>query len=1027
MERSVLISKLKKRLEILLSQLIVPVQSIVLCGHMCSNRDGTRRELELFQGRVWQGARYDFELSGSFCLGNATESTPCLSLDLGRSPSLESLSFLYGPEACVYIDGKLVFGIDPNHSIWPLPPEYCDGNKHEVFLRGWTGIKDEPYQVGFTGLAAENLALRQYTDLLSICFETAQNTDDLFISSRLMEAADASLQLIDMSFQGISLSPALIKSALNTLNDKLKEIPCIPKHRVTACGHGHLDLAWLWRCSTAKGKALRTISNALSLMARYPSFHYSQSQAQLYKWIEEQDSSTAGKIKQAVEDGKWEIVGGMWVEPDCNITGAESLVRQILLFNGYMLRRFGTIGSPVVWLPDTFGFPAQLPQIMKDSGLKYFSTAKLTWNQYNRMPSESFIWRGLDGSQVLSHIVSTTKPKWWGATYSADLKPEELISTAAAMNCNHPGSHDFIVTYGMGDGGGGPTERMVRWSEYMEEGIPGLPALRTGTFYDFFRELEITQERLPVWENDLYLELHRGTYTNQSNTKRRNRLCEIALHNSEFLSAWAWDAAGADYPEETFSTLWQEQCLQQFHDILPGSSIHEVYEDEEESHRRILNKCTDIIASSLGQLECLMAADSILCLVNGSPYPFTGVVEVPEKIEVCSLICNGKSIPSFLLDGRLCVFVEDVPPYGFLCLSPSSTGTMPEELSQSGSLILENELVKIVFDESGDISSWFDKEVGYELAAPGARIAQWQLFEDLPGDWDAWDIDEYYSEIPPVTAKLVSARRYHAKGTADWLIMEKSIGESTITEQIELLKGSRQLRFSCHLDWKEKHRMLRSVSRFNIHSSGMALYGTQFGAISRPTHYNTSWEQARFENCMQGWADLSEGSYGVGIASDCKYGVDIHNDCISLAIQRSALFPDETAENGEHEFTFSIIPHKGSSPDEVRRTAYALANPVISYCPVQAGGKQSRQSMVFTNNPNIIIETVKLAESGDGIIIRAYEGSNSRGTCIIQMYRNICSCLETNLIETSAKPIRFKGSSAELDYLPYKIKTIKIN
>lgn len=994
---------------------------------------------DLKTGRAFGGARKNFRLEGAFRAGERTDCETILVIDLGKSRSLEALSFLYGPEAVVSVDGEEMAGLDPNHAHIVLEKKYLDHRLHRITLDGWTGIKEEVYEVGRIGICYRHKETDRLLRLCRVCYETAEKTGQ----ESLYGALEDSLNLLDLYEPlGKEFEKSVCK-AYQYLEGCLQKWSVQPELKSAACGHGHLDLAWLWRTSQAKKKGTRTFLNVLRLMEAHPQFRYSQTQAQLYEWIEKERPEIFERIRRAVREGRWEILGGMWVEPDCNLTGAESLVRQFLLFYQYMKEKFSTTGSPVVWLPDTFGFCGQLPQIMKDAGYLYFATAKLTWNQYNKMPSEYFWWEGIDGSRVLSHLVSTSKPGWWGATYSADLTPEELLSTK--KECRSKGLHDeLLIAYGMGDGGGGPTEEMVRRGELMEKyKIPELPEVSFKTFRNFFDRMEKDSARFPVWNGELYLELHRGTYTSQAETKRKNRLCEAALHRTEFLSAFASEETGCTYPAEELREMWKKICLNQFHDILPGSSIAEVYEDAGRDYEEVMKRCGALAASALRELEGGMAAGTKAVVVNDTSFPQSGIVRLPFILKEGQCAASGGRTWESVNTGEgTWVKVENVPPYGYLTLSVEDekrkiqkktdlfAGTKTRlsegyQVQKDTQYILFNEKIWAEFNGAGDITVLRDREEERDILPPDQKFFQWRLYEDRPADWDAWDLDEDYTVKGFKEAVLESAEVFETAGMQAGFCMRKRIGGSTIVQKISLDADSKDIRMQVKLDFQETHEHLRLVCPVQIHNT-YATFGTQFGSVLRNTHYNTSWDKARFETCMHGWADYSEGDYGVAFLCDNKYGISIHENVVSIAVSKSAGFPDPLADKGTQEFTAVVSLHHEKEKKEIIKKAYLLTHPLQIYEVQKAGGMQTEKSMVHSGAGHIVIETVKRSEDGNGTIVRAYEYANTRGKAEIYYGKNIQRAARCTVLEEEKYGLFTDKNKVEEEYHPYEIMTLRI-
>lgn len=1034
MNRDVIFSKLKKTISLLYEKSFIDISPLpALSGAIWDDRDiNEKNALTIEPNSIWSGARQNFVLKSSFSLNKKNSCEPVVVIDLGKSTSLEILGFLYGPEAVVYIDGREYAGLDPNHFEIRLCEEFADGKSHELLLEGWTGIKNEAYTVGTIAVANVHKTTRAFADMLRICVEVIETDKESPYMIRLLNDANVAASELNLSEPYGDEFFSSVETAFNSLSYLLSNNGYDNYKECIACGHGHLDLAWLWRNCTSVEKGTRTFLNSLRLMEQYEDFHFSQTQPQLYEWIENKHPYVFEQIKKRVNSGQWEVLGGLWVEPDCNITGGESLVRQMVLFDQYVNAKFQVPASPVVWLPDTFGFCGQLPQLMKSAGLKYFATAKLTWNQYDKMPSEYFRWKGIDGSEVTTYLVTTSKPAWWGATYSADLSPEELHSTFKELKS--PELNDAIaVPYGMGDGGGGPTDLMVRNAEILlNYRFPDMPTVKKGTFLEFFESID--PNKLPVWNGELYFELHRGTYTSQAETKRLNRLCEVALHNAEFLCTWASEETGFEYPYKELTECWKRLCLNQFHDILPGSSIADVYKDAAAHYGFILEKTQKMVKSAGENLSCLAAKNTDYMIFNATGFRRDGFVEIPVTNPENKLIyCGATKLKSAVLNNKLTVKVNDIPSYGFMCIrvedkkSPSPMELQPNvetglyfDESPLG-YTLDNGILRAQFDLDGNLLALTDIAENRNFIPAGQKLS-WSLYEDNPADWDAWDVDEDYREKKPVRAETVSVIPY-SNELMSGIEVRLKISNSTITANIELLQGAKELRYTNKIGYYEKHKLLRMELPIDIHSDE-ASFGTQFGSVKRATHDNTTWQQAQFEVCMHKWMDYSEGDYGVGLICDNKYGVMAKNGIISLAVLKSASFPDEHADEGEHQFTFAICPHAGNTYNEVIKKAYELCNPLI-VCRAQAPtGEHYKVGFVSVSNKHCVLETVKRQERGAGIITRLYEAFNTRGKCKIITSKSIDEAWSTDVLEKSRDKLTCKDNCSEFSISPYEIKNI---
>lgn len=990
------------------------------------NRPEDGRPLTLKEGVLWGGKEHGYKVSTSIVFEKTDDTPLYLCLDLGNSTALEALAFLYGPEGLVAMDGEVVYGVDPYHKISAVPERFIDGGAHEVTIDGWTGIKEEVYKVEGLMTCHRHEALERFALHGEVILDLMDSDrGDTLLFTRIREQYMAVLK--DIVFEEESRLLASVKEALSTYEAQLASYPKGAVLDVYACGHGHLDIAWLWDIDQSKKKGAQTFSNVLAILERDPSLKFSQTQMQLYAFIEDNYPGVFKGVVEAIEQGHWEVLGKSWVEFDSNITGAESLVRQFVLGQAYIDEKLGGHCSPVAWLPDTFGFCGQLPQILKGVGIDYFATAKLTWNSYNKFPYEHFRWEGLDGSSVLAHVVSTSKPGWWGATYSADMTAKELLQTEA--NIQQKEQVDaMLVAYGRGDGGGGPTADMSARVDLMNR-YPVLPEIKKTDFHDFFTHLATHEEDLSSWVGELYFELHRGTYTSQAKTKKGNRRSEQMLHDAEFLMTWADSLNLLTYPADKFQELWQKVCLSQFHDILPGSSVARVYERVEAEYEAIGEQLQAIIDEGIKALSTTAPKSADYMVVNTSPVKQAMVLALPPLaagMELCDLY--GNPLTTCHEEDHTLVHVEAVPGYATVYLKAVETHftKAPKNIAREAAegVILENDLLKVSLNHQGEITAMWDKEVGRAVTLPGESANVWQLFEDMPADWEAWDIEAYYKDKVTATFKAHAMAITQNNGLRGTVTVEGIIGTSPLKQWITLEKDSRILIFETWVDWRERKKLLRVTFPVQIHND-RAAFDSQWGHVYRPTTENTTWEQAQFEAWGHQWADISEGDYGVALLSDCKYGYSVKGNTLGLTALKSATFPDPEADLGHQTFKYGLHAHEGGNLASTVAAGYGFNSPLSIHAvdgqsPSLATGKTFVQA-----SDRLLIETVKKAEDGDGIILRGYEWQNSRGAVTIETDMAITEAVKCDLLENDLEKLKEGAGKIELSCRPYEIVTVK--
>ena len=751
-------------------------------------------------------------------------------------------------------------------------------------------------------------------------------------------------------------------------------------HEVVAVGHAHIDTAWLWPLAETYRKCVRSFSTAAGLMDRYPGFRFACSQAQQYAWIKERSPELWRQIEERVAGGQWLPVGGVWVEPDCNLPAGEALVRQFLHGQRFFETELGQ-RSEEAWLPDTFGFNGQLPQILRGAGIGRFLTQKLSWNRYTKPPHHSFVWQGIDGSEVVAHFPPVD-------TYNAEATVAELCAGARNF-LDHERSRVSLLPFGYGDGGGGPTARMIETIARVGD-LQGVPRTRMATVDDFFERLESERDSLPVTVGELYFEYHRGTYTTQARTKRANRRCEQLLHDAEFLCAVA-DRLGADeYPAADLDAAWRSQLRNAFHDILPGSGIGEVYEDALRDYARVAETCEALRASALDAL----GGDGPPAPVNTTSFERREVVEDTEGA----------------------IVVAACPPYGIGHIVDADDGVRVEEGPDG--IVLENGQLRAVLAPGGELLSLVEKTTGIEaLSAPGNRL---ELYDDRPVDYDAWDIDPFHLETGSVCPPAKSVRVAAAEPLRAEIVFERAMGRlSRLEQRVRLDAHARRLEFHTSVDWNEEHALLK-VAFPTVVRSQNATYEMQFGVAERPTHYSTVLDLARYEVPAHRFADLSEPGFGVAVLTDCKYGYSAYGGTLRVSLLRAPKEPDPNADLGSHEFSYAAFAHAGDWRQAgVVAEAAAFNAPLLwarggQRCYVRPGG-------------GLVLDTVKRAEDGDGLILRLYEPHGARGRARLSLDLPVEAAVRCNLLEDPfGDPLPLRDGRLELDYTPFEIVTLRV-
>jgi alpha-mannosidase len=940
------------------------------------------------------------------------------------------------PEALVYIDGKPFAAADKFHKIVFLPNEYCDGNEHLLALHLYTGKwgkfdSQTDIKLFMEGcwIVAIDRETKDFLAAARIAVETAETLPDENVAkARIINALDEAFKKLDLSMPIGENFYASIPVVHEILKEELKKAGPSMDVNITAIGHSHIDVAWLWPLEQTRRKAGRTFHTALALMKEFPDYHFTQSQPQLYDFVKQDYPRLFSDIQKKAAQGNWEIIGGMWVEADCNLSGAESLARQFLLGRTFFEKNFGKgAESPVFWLPDVFGYCANLPQLVKLAGMEYFFTIKLSWNQYNKMPYDSFWWQGLDGTKVLTHFGTTRDAennKW--VTYNANAIPAEIYNTFT--NCSQKENHSELMTcFGYGDGGGGPTREMLENIRELND-FPGMPKVKHGKAIEFFRKLEkVSGPTLPTWNGELYLEFHRGTYTTQSRNKKSNRKSEFGLHNAEFLCSYAQLLDSQfKYPAEEFEKAWKLVCLNQFHDIIPGSSVAEVYVDSQKQYAEIEKVINDTSEKAKAVLSKNTSAD--ITLINPTSFNRNDAafcdIMLDDNQQLQTL--DGHDVQIQKTENGTIIGTPALEPYSAVGLKIVEKKKSVDTCLKVKNNLLENDLIKVEFNSEGDITSFYDKTNKREILPSGQVANQMLAFEDRPVFWDAWDIDIFYDDKvfyskPANSIKIVESGPLRAA-----IEIKRTILNSTYTQKISLAHNSSRLDFETEIDWQERCILLKAAFPVEILSS-FATYEIQWGNIKKPTHRNTSWDWARFENCAHKWVDLSEADFGVSLLNDCKYGHDIRDNVIRITLLRSPTMPDPLADKGIHKFIYSLMPHNGPLGNETINAGYCLNDPIIACKSNSKTGKsQNLESMFKTDRENVVIETIKRAEDGNGFIVRMYESLGSRGQVNLSSGFKVKACFETDLIEENKKQLVVNNNHVNFDIKPFQILNLRV-
>jgi alpha-mannosidase len=749
----------------------------------------------------------------------------------------------------------------------------------------------------------------------------------------------------------------------------------VSSHTLTAVGHAHIDSAWLWPLRETVRKVARTFSNVLDLMRTEDDFVFAASSAQQYAWMKEHYPELFERMRVAVAEGRFAPVGGMWVESDTNMPGSESLARQFIEGKRFFLEEFGV--EPLeVWLPDSFGYSAALPQIIAAAGSRWFLTQKISWNETNRMPHHTFLWEGIDGTRVFTHFPPVD-------TYNSELSAAELALAERQFAEKADASHS-LVPFGWGDGGGGPTREMIAAARRTAD-LEGSPKVRLGSPAQFFADAEAEYAEPPVWSGELYLEYHRGTYSAQARTKRGNRRSEHLLRAAELWAALDSVRTGAPYPTERLRDLWRTVLLHQFHDILPGTSIAWVHQEAEAAYARVAAELQEIIDTAV---RSLVGPGERPLTANAAPVALAGA-----------------------------------PGLG-VGAAASALPVTPER--DGDGWVFRHERFHWAIDARGLIVGAVDLATGRELIDPAFPGGVLQLFRDTPREWDAWNID---AEDGALGTTLPDLDELAVDGGD--LVVRRSFGASRVEQRYRVDPESGALESHLHLDWRERQKMLKLAFPLRVRAERTESE-IQFGHLSRPVHANTTWDAAKFETVAHRWIRVVEGDYGVAVANDATYGHDVQRapgpdggarTVARVTLVRAPLFPDPEADQGTHEFRVSLLPSAG--------VAAAIAEGLrLNLPPVAVTGGAEVEPIVTVDDPGVVVEAVKLADDGSGdVIVRLYEALGSARSAHLMPGFTAARVTQTDLLEREIEPTALgdaAGEGVRLALAPFQLVTLRL-
>ncbi|MCC8061448.1 MAG: glycosyl hydrolase-related protein [Clostridiales bacterium] len=1024
-----------------------------------SSRMSPDRESELAPfgyGNTWGG----FDEWGWFrCVFSTPECMDGKELWIEIAQDKE-LWYAQNPQFLLYCNGEALQGLDVHHTSCMLRRRARAEEVLRLDFDSWAGMvtrdrtwsdkENRPGTFALRLFCVEPRVRSLYYDLQTP-YETLryigrESRDGIRIERALEQAVDVLDFRVPGSeafYESVEQANAMLKSSLykeeaacQMDSDDGNENENTPT--AVAVGHTHIDVAWMWQFAHTKEKVQRSFATALKLLEEYPQYVFMSSQPQIYEYMSQNQPRLFERIRDYVREGRWEVEGGMWVEADCNLTSGESLVRQFLIGKQYIKDVFG-VDSRVLWLPDVFGYSAAMPQICRQCGIDYFMTTKISWNEMDKIPFDTFLWKGIDGSEILTHFApakpfNRTDYNPFGfarsphiTTYNGVLEPDYVMGGWKRYSQKKLNS-SFLFPYGYGDGGGGTTREMIEKGIRMEKGIPGCPKVEFNGSRAFFEglEKEVSGKReLPRWEGELYLEFHRGVYTSAAIVKRMNRKAENQLQQTEFLLCMAMNNVREfSWDISRWKEMLKKLLTNQFHDILPGSALTEVYQDVSSIYEEIFQTMDGEKQRALSVLNSYVPAGH-LGIINSLGFDRSGLVHFSWDSQAPALLLTS-------LEGEQEAFPAQRTTEGTYVAwisRASAGGLLPcavrEETAQASfawdGKTMETPLLRVCFCQDGTLESVWDKEEEREILSGYGN--QMETYEDRPYQYDAWEISPYYRRKEYGGGRLVSMELTENGSVRACIRQKRQYLSSTICQDIYFYRCTKRIDFHTTIDWKENHILLKVAFPVDILAS-RAVYEIQFGTVERPTHTNTSWEMEQFETCAQRFADLAEPDYGAALLNDCKYGYDVHDGVLRLTLLRSPVFPNNV-DTRQHEFTYSFMPHKGDYRDgRVQEAAYDLNNPLVTVCGT-GSGQRSARPLIACSDRGIFTETVKPAEDGKGFIVRAYEGFGCRreASFMLGTPADVFAC---NMLEENQENLALAEQAFRVHFKPFEIKTFRI-
>lgn len=948
----------------------------------------------------------------------------------GQHTLLEGLHTLTeAGDSLAYVDGVPFQGIDRNHEDLLLARRAKGGERFDIALECCPSTRfDTTHEFAYADLAVFHQDVWDaYWDFAVPMEALAEIGLDEAPGRRLLEALAECVRLVDLNEGDTPAFHRSVAAASKALRARLKEFPADPHAgAVTLAGHSHIDTAWLWPLRETERKVGRTFSTVLRLMERYPEYHFSCSQPELYMYVKEHHPEVWKGIKKRAKEGRWEPCGAPWVEQDSNMPCGEALIRQFLYGNRFFEAEFG-MRSRTAWLPDAFGYPWSLPQILVKCGIDTFVTTKIDWSMFTGFPYSLFQWQGADGTRIRAVMPPLN--------YNGNPRPKDLREQWRLFRQKEK-VREVPFPFGYGDGGGGPTAEMIEYGRRAADliGVPRAGFGRTQDSLDRMRE-QCPDARLPVYNGELYLELHRACQTTQARTKRDNRKAEVLLHDTEFLASLA-HLHGMPYDADALWSAWRVVLTHQFHDILPGSSIGEVYSDADRNYaavRETLDHVKAVATAWLAGRVDTRGAGAPILVVNTLSWMRSDVARaaLPLPRGRFHVVGPGGVVVPHQKIGKDEILFE---AYGVPALGHAVYRVVPgaaEPDTGSGLAVskrrIENAYLAVELDDHGRFTRVFDKVEGRDALAPGAKGNVLQFFEDRPHLHDAWEMDHNFDEERRWEAGKAASIEVVEEGPVRAVIrVTHRAGASTIIQDITLHALQPRVDVAMRVDWREKRTLLKVAFPVDV-LSPRAAYHIQYATVERATHDNTAHDRARFEVTAHHWADLSEGDYGVSLLNDCKYGYDVKGHTLRLSLLRAPVDPDPHADEGAHEMVYSLYPHGGDWRHGTVQQGFELNVPLLAVgVPAEEGPVPPVAGLAAVDAENVIVDHVKKAEDADALILRVYEAYGQRGQAAITFAHAPRKAAECDMMEENDRPLKVRGHEIPLAFTPHEIKTIKV-